>query len=343
MEYSIKPKPRIAAILMTYQCVAECDECCFSCSPHLTGTALTFDKIKLFLDQASQIPSIKVAVFTGGECFINFSLLKKSIQYANELGLMTRCVTNGFWGKNKEEAHKKISQLKKCGLTEINFSTGDSHQQFVPVENILNCVTESINNGLITCVAIESNSSKKFKVEDFTHHPLYIDNISKNPNARLLKVMPTVWVSFHTDTVYEFDDSQMAEEGGCEGVFDTIALEPRKDIIGCCGITSNDIEEMHLGKVTENNLQETLSLHHNDFLKIWIFVEGPKKILEKVAQWNHSKAPIFAHKCLYCAYLYNDPKILEAIRLNYSTIKDEIIKKYLEKVALFNNLSETSD
>lgn len=342
MEYSLQPKPRIAAILMTYQCTAECDECCFSCSPHLTGSSLTFDKIKSFLDQISQIPSIKVAVFSGGECFINFSLLKKSVQYAHELGLMTRCVTNGFWGKTRETAQKKIAQLKECGLTEINFSTGDSHQQYVPVENILNCVIESINHDLMTCVAVETNSSKKFKVEDFIQHTLYTKNISNNPKAKLLKVMPTVWVSFHTDTVYEFDDTQIADDDGCEGIFDTIALESRKDIVGCCGITSNDIEEMHLGKVTDNNLKEILSLHHNDFLKIWIFVDGPKKIIEQVAEWTDLATPKFAHKCLYCAYLYNNPDVLESIKLNYLTIQGEVVQKYLEKIALFNNLSEVN-
>ena len=39
MNKIIEPNPEMAAVLMTYQCVAQCDECCFSCGPHLQGTS----------------------------------------------------------------------------------------------------------------------------------------------------------------------------------------------------------------------------------------------------------------------------------------------------------------
>lgn len=335
----LEPKPRTAAILMTYQCIAECDECCFSCSPRLKGTSLSFDKIRIFLNKVKQIGSIKVVVFSGGECFINFELLIKSIKYAHELGFLTRCVTNGFWGTSIESARKRVQKLKDNGLNEINFSTGDSHQKFVPVEYVLHCTIASIEQGLLTCIAVETNSSKKFKVEDFINHPLYSKYIQNKSYSKLLKVMPTIWVSFHTDTVYKFDKMHLSgNDEGCNGIFDTVALEPRNDVVGCCGLTSNDISELHLGKIMDSDLEKLLSNHHNDFLKIWIFVDGPKKVVETASKWLGEVSPSFTHKCLYCAYLYNNKHLLEAIENNYMEIRNEVLARYLEKVVIFNSI-----
>ncbi|WP_165212197.1 hypothetical protein ACFSN5_09510 [Streptococcus tangpeifui] len=336
---NLEPNPRTAAILMTYQCVAECDECCFSCSPRLKGNSLNFGKIKSFLDKIKHIESIKVVVFSGGECFINFKLLVKSIRYAHDLGFLTRCVTNGFWGTSIESAREKIQILKYNGLNEINFSTGDSHQKFIPVECVLHCAIASVEQGMLTCIAVETNSSKKFKVEDFVNHPLYTKYIQGQKYSKLLKVMPTIWVSFHTNTVYKFDKKLLSGNNeGCDGIFDTVALEPRGDVVGCCGLTSNDISELHLGKIDRVELNKVLSSHHRDFLKAWIFVDGPKKIVETASKWMGKEAPFFAHKCLYCAYLYNNKQLLGTIRDNYESVKEEVLTRYLEKVVIYNSI-----
>lgn len=331
-------QPRTAAILMTYQCTAACDECCFSCSPHLTGTALTYEKIKSFLDQVSEIPSIKIVVFSGGECFLDFELLKQCIQYATQLGLLTRCVSNGFWAKNLEQARQKMHSLKSVGLHEMNFSTGDSHQQFVPVDSVLNGTIASVEESLYTCIAVETNSSKKFTAEDFKKHPLYLEYLASTSKEKFVKVMPATWVSFHTDNVYDFNQKIEYDpnDQGCEGMFDTISLEARGDVVGCCGITSNDIEEFHLGKLSNQNLDEMHENHQNDFLKIWIFVDGPKKVMEQVAEWTKEEVSFYAHKCLYCAALYNNPSFLKAIQENYLTVKEDVLSRFLSKSVVFN-------
>lgn len=336
MQSSISPRPRIAAILMTYQCVAQCDECCFSCGPHLKDTALTFDKIQLFLNQAKEIPSIEMVVFSGGECFIEFSLLKKSIQYAHSLGFMTRCVTNSFWGSTLTLARKKISDLYESGLTEINFSTGDSHQQFIPVEYVLNATIAALEQKMTTCIAVETNKSKRFIEKDFVNHPLYQKYIANTPNEKFLTILSAVWVSFHTDNVYNFEEMAMddSNDSGCDGIFDTVALEARGEVVGCCGLTVNDIEEFYLGKVGDLSLRQMYQKHYSDFLKIWIFVDGPKKIVEVASQWIGEEMPLFAHKCLYCAYLYNNPVLLEAIKKNYYMLQEDVLSRYTNKLII---------
>lgn len=343
MSETLLPEPKMAAILVTYQCVAQCDECCFSCGPHLKNTTLTFDKIKQFLEQVTEVPSVKMVVFSGGECFVEFSLLKKSIQYAHELGLLTRCVTNGYWGSTIKLAREKVSELKECGLTEINFSTGDSHQQYVPVENVLNATIAATEQGMMTCIAVEENTNKHFKASDFIKHPLYQEYLADTSKEKFLKVMPAVWVSFHTDNIYQYDSTKMdgSNEEGCDGIFDTLALEARGNVMGCCGITVNDVEEFYLGKLGDSSLKEMYAKHSNDFLKIWIFVDGPKKIVEIASQWIHEKPPVFAHKCLYCAYLYNNEELLKGIKDNYYTLRDDVLSRYTDKLIMQRAMVES--
>lgn len=337
---NIQPHPKTAAILITYQCVAQCDECCFACNPHLTNTAISYEKVKTFLDQVAQIKTIKVVVFSGGECFIEFDLLKRCISYATSLGLATRCVSNGYWGINLKVARRKVAELKEAGLTEINFSTGDSHQQFAPVERVLYSSIASLEAGIRTCIAVETNNSKKFTADDFKLHPLYKEYIEERGYDSNILVMPTVWVSFHTDNIYDFGEKPLETEKnyGCDGVFDTVALEPRTDIVGCCGLTVNNIDEMHLGELKSDNLRGLFIKHYNDFMKIWIFVDGPKKIVEISSEWAGETMPRFAHKCLYCAYLYNNEDLLSQIVQHYKEIKDGILTRYEKKTLAFNAL-----
>lgn len=94
--------------------------------------------------------------------------------------------------------------------------------------------------------------------------------------------------------------------------------------------------------LTFDNLSEQNLLapyHHNDFLKIWIFVDGPKKVVETTSKWLGEMSPSFAHKCLYCAYLYNNKHLLEAIENNYMEIRNEVLTRYLEKVVIFNSIA----
>ena len=49
-------------------------------------------------------PSIKVVVFTGGECTLLKDDLISAICFCTNLGLKTRIVSNGHWGKSLETA-----------------------------------------------------------------------------------------------------------------------------------------------------------------------------------------------------------------------------------------------
>ena len=70
----------------------------------------------------------------------------------------------------------------------------------------------------------------------------------------------------------------------------------------------------------------------NDFLKIWIYVEGPYKILQKVQKWDSNiEVPNFIHQCLYCSYLYNNIDVQKVISEHYKEVQNKVMEKFYNK------------
>ncbi|EPC8411228.1 hypothetical protein ACR3AM_005648 [Bacillus thuringiensis] len=99
--------PNCITIITTYKCTAACAECCFECNPKLIAR-VTLEQMKKFIKESKELfgEELKGVVFTGGECFLLGDDLVEVISYATKLGLVTRCVSNGYWGKNPRLAKK---------------------------------------------------------------------------------------------------------------------------------------------------------------------------------------------------------------------------------------------
>lgn len=330
--------PKLGAILLTYRCNAECDECCFECGPNLNNPKLSIEEIKSFIDQISNKDEMQLLVWSGGECFLEYRTLKEGIKYAKKRGLSSRCVSNAYWATSIDQARNKLLPLRENGLEELNFSTGDSHQKFVPIERVMNATVAALQLGIRVFIAVESTQSSIFTPKDIYDNEVYLKYISGTDFEKIFSVEPTVWVSFHNNTNYEYGEI-VGNSGGCEGIFDTISLEPSLGLMGCCGITSNHISEMHLGSVFEGDIYGKYLAQQDDFLKLWIFTEGPEAIVKQACEWLDINPPKFYHKCLYCAYLYQSEEIQSVIADNYQLIEDRILKKYQTETILHTTIN----
>lgn len=335
MKNRILPYPTSAAIITTYKCTAACEECCFECSPNIDSKSISYNEMVKFIDEVSEVPSVRLVVWSGGECFLVRDTLLKGVTYAKSKGLVSRIVTNGFWCSSIKKGKKILSEFKDSGLVEINFSTGDSHQKFVPVERILNGAIAALEIGLTVCISVETTKKNSFLKDDLLNHPLYQSYIKDTPLEDNILVSSAVWVSFHTDNEFEYEEVPAQNKVGCDGIFDTIGLEPHNGLVGCCGLTVDHIKEMQLGSLSDGNVWARYAEQYDDFLKIWIYTDGPDYILKKVKEWQPEiDVPNFHHKCLSCAYIYNSPEILEIIKSNYDTIVNEVFTAFEAKVIL---------
>ena len=82
--------------------------------------------------------------------------------------------------------------------------------------------------------------------------------------------------------------------------------------------------------------RETPTIFH-DFLKIWLYVDGPKKILDYVKEWeNNIEIPKFMHTCQACAFIYQNKRVQEIINNNFKKCYTEVLERFKAKQTLKN-------
>jgi len=173
-------RPTSITILTTFRCSAMCTECSLRCSPYDESPLLKSKQIKSYIGPIlKDFSSIRIVVFTGGEPFLLGDELVKSIKYVKENGLLSRIVSNGYWAKSGEITRERLGELRAAGLHEINFSTGDEHSQFVPIDNIVNACIESAKLNMLALVNIESHLSSRVNSETIMSHHKLRDFLSK--------------------------------------------------------------------------------------------------------------------------------------------------------------------
>src|SRR5439155_16008595 len=107
--------------------------------------------------------------------------LDAAIARAAGHGLATRCVTNGYWATSARAARERVVPLYEAGLTELNFSTGDDHQKFVPYDRVVHGAVASAECGIRAIIVVEGRSGAAFTMEQALAHPLLADFMRASP------------------------------------------------------------------------------------------------------------------------------------------------------------------
>jgi hypothetical protein len=82
--------------------------------------------------------------FSGGEPFLNFALLLRATEIADELGIPSLFVeTNCYWCRDDTEARDMLKQLKAAGLDGIMISVNPFYAEYVPFERTERCIRVS--------------------------------------------------------------------------------------------------------------------------------------------------------------------------------------------------------
>lgn len=124
------------AFTLTYRCPLKCKICLIEAGPDKRVDMPVSDAIT-YLNALQRFEIANVAL-TGGEPFLTYDLLLKSLQHATRLGLTTTTGTSAYWAKTKERALALLKPLSEEGLKAISFSADEWHQEFVPLECIKN-------------------------------------------------------------------------------------------------------------------------------------------------------------------------------------------------------------
>lgn len=324
------PWPKTLSIMPTWRCTAACTDC---------GT-LSTPRVKTALDHATVLSAIRqapeggysVVVFTGGEPTLAGDFLLEAISYARALNLSTRVVTNAHWAVDANRAKTITDRFRTAGLDEINYSTGDQHVRFVPVTRVLTAIDAAVRSGLSVAVMIETRAERSVTRDAIVESPEY---------RALLREFPTVHVSVHESPWMPLDPLRtdryasghtanrhnVSLRSGCDSVLSTTTLQADGTIGACCGIGMRLIPELQVGHIDQMTLSEADEGARRDFLKRWIRVEGPERILAWAAtkdasiQWED----YYAHRCQACIRLYTDDRIRQVIREHHKEKVPDVV------------------
>ena len=322
------PHVTSATIITTNKCTASCQECCFQCNPN-NNKILTYKDIEYFINNAIKaFPALKLIVFTGGECTILGYDLIKSIKFAKLNNLDTRVVTNGWRARTKNDAKSYINELINAGLDELNFSTGDNHQKYIPFQNIINAAEYSCKNNLSTLISIESFNESKFNKNKALENKDF-KNLADKYLYNNLNILESVWIPFHENTNYTYSYLQ-DENKGCDSILSYIGLSSDKKLYACCGLSVDYLESMKLGELYKDSLERVYFEQLEDFLKIWLYVDGPKQIYQYCVQKNPQIRPItmLTHICEYCLEIYTNKDCKNVIEETWKEQIESVMFRY---------------
>jgi MoaA/NifB/PqqE/SkfB family radical SAM enzyme len=322
--------PKTLSIMPTYTCTAACSDCGTLSSPR-ERSRLPLSVIKSAIRQAKQLGFANV-VFTGGEATLRWRDLLEGLSFARELRLPTRLVTNAHWAATPGRAQERLQILIDAGLDEINYSTGDEHIRFVPLERVVHASVAAVRADIPVIVMVELRRQRAVTAETIRSHPL-IQMLGEDINR--LKIHESAWMPLDPAVSADYASQDVVSAAnlhtrrGCDHVLRTYTIQADGNVGACCGLGLRTIPELNPVYASgEDFLERAVAESEEDFLKLWIHYFGPERILA----WAAEKDPTiswegrYAHPCQACGRLYKDQRVRSVIREHYAEMVSIVLQ-----------------
>ena len=336
--------PKVVTLLTTFKCTAQCNNCCFQCSPK-SQKKMSFNEMKTWLGKClDTYPTIKIVVFSGGECTLLGKSLLDIIAFVSSREVSTRIVTNAWWAKSYDVAYDYVAKLKERGLTEINFSTGDEHQQWVPFGNVRNAALAAYKQGIMCAINIETHDQSAFDFNKcLLKDKLFASCCSNMLNdGKSIYIEHGVWAPMNEKSkeVISYEKFRGSlNYKTCENLFDNIPINPYGEVLACCGITSEQNPYLRIGNITDEDIKTIYGRSFMDILKVWLFVSGPISILHFIDKKRESIQNIVPqHMCMQCKQIFSNSEYLSILREHIDEYAPAVLLKYNIIVKQLNRL-----
>ncbi|WP_410612865.1 hypothetical protein [Amycolatopsis sp. lyj-109] len=178
-------------------------------------------------------------MFTGGEAELRRRDLIAALAHARDLGLPTRLVTNAHWAATPKRAQEVLDELVGAGLTEINYSTGDEHARFVPVDRVVHAAVAAVRARIPVVVMIEQRRTRTVTADTIRTHPLVR---ALGADAELVRITESAWMPLDPTVRAEYPDgavttaANLATRRGCDHVLQTYTVQADGRVGACCGL-----------------------------------------------------------------------------------------------------------
>ncbi|HSR68498.1 MAG TPA: radical SAM protein [Acidobacteriota bacterium] len=235
----IKTLPEFASVLVsvTEGCHVGCAHCGFIGSIRDRETDPE-ELCRWVTDTCSYgVPNI---IFTGGEPFERFEVLRSGVLAATSQGTMSSLFTSSYWATSEDVTLSYLEQLK--GLKRLYLSTDIYHQRTVPYENVRNVIRVADQCGIegitlcITYATDEDLGKVRSEYQEFEDRVRFYES----------RVIPTEFIG---RILREQDPMTKISEAdyGPKCWLETPIINPNGDVFAC-----------HIGKVGAHGSMEDL-------------------------------------------------------------------------------------
>jgi hypothetical protein len=282
---------------VTHDCPISCKYCVTRSGPK-NGPYLDAGFMKSTITAVTELTPLISVIFTGGEPLLKMDEVEETIRFAHTHGLWTRVVTNAFWAKTPESAAQYLGRLVQAGLSEINFSCDDLHQEHIPLQNIHHAFWAAKKAGLPALIAHKKVASGKItpeslsaflgvELKEFKEY----EKCQEGPD--LYSTSLTVPVGHGTETLDEKDfiiypENPYVWSYPCNGVLNGLIISPDRQISLCCGMMEQTVPELHLGAWDNSRVAELIEECNSDLIANWLALEGPYGMMKVIREKDPS-------------------------------------------------------
>lgn len=288
---------------LTDRCNLQCRHCILDAKE--PEKEIGWPVIERLIREAANLRDIKEIAFVGGEPFLEFDTLVKSVHLCKTSGLNSSVVTNGFWAFTKESSEKKLRELQ--GLTDLCVSTDIFHQEFVPVENIRIIIVSCNDLGIRCQVYFSYLNNPESEVENLKKQLEGLDNLY------VLNQQPVIFIGraakeLDKSSIYSYDP-----RGKPCTCIDSPLITSDGSIIACCGaaIVWSGNHLLQIGNIHNQTLAEIKKAAQLNPVLHAIRLGGPDKLVKLVRGQAEKEGIMFTQPpmdeirdlCSLCRYI----------------------------------------
>jgi len=252
--------------------------------------------------------------------------LYSAIRYCSDEALVSRVVSNGYWGKSSRTARIAIDGLREAGLSELNISTGTDHLEWVPLDSVINAAATAAESGIFSLVTVESEQPGARIIDQLVAN----DRLAPLIQQGRVSLQSNSWMPFNSgadDRRQSIDHAEMRK--GCSQIMGTVVVTPHDNLSACCGLALEHIPELRLGACDGRNMGDLYLEQLGDFLKLWLRVDGPYSIIERVmGDKADGLLKGAVHVCEACLTLHKNPEVREALTHRYLDFVPEVLTRF---------------
>jgi organic radical activating enzyme len=307
----------------THLCNARCSHCYTSCGPDKSTERMPLQKIKRVVAEAATLPNLfKHCHVGGGEATIFWDEMLELLAHAKEHGFTNSIVTNGWWGRTSTVAHQRVSELKRAGVENIEFSVDAMHQEFVsskPVSYIIQAAKEyDVRVTLRVCTT-------KSKRADAVLSKLSNDD-QGGISVAITKVVPVGRAKEAIPSEDIWADSELPI-GSCHTSLN-LTVVPNGDVFPCCA-GSEICSSLKLGNAFEQPLTEVMKALRGNFFVRTLTHAGPAyfAMLLQEAGLGDRLLPKYGNICHLCNQICSDPELSGIVQRK---MEEKILKCFLQ-------------